>query len=145
MNDIQLAQILETSDEEEKKLNSKPSPEANMTKNNLFMNLRSGRYESLHGERALIQAFTTNCDHCVKALKNLEAFSESFSDKGTICVALCVRGKIDEARKFVHKPSGNVGYYHAGAFISHKNKKQNTNLCTLCNGKPSFTTKKRHM
>jgi hypothetical protein len=68
MNDIQLAQTFESSDEEDDDLNSKPSPEANITKNNLFMNLRSGRYELIHGKRALIQVFTTNCDHCVKAL-----------------------------------------------------------------------------
>jgi hypothetical protein len=82
------------------------------------MNLRSGRYESLHGKRALIQGFTTNCDHCGKALKNLEAFSESLSDKGTICVALCIRGEVDEARKLVPEPSGDVRYYHADASVA---------------------------
>jgi hypothetical protein len=115
MNGIQLAQTFEsTDDKEDEDLNSKPSPETNITKNNLFMNLRSGRQESLPGERALIQVFATNCDHCGKALKDLEAFSEASSDKGIICIALCVRGETDEARKFVPEPSGDVRHFHAG-------------------------------
>jgi ribonucleoside-diphosphate reductase beta chain len=89
------------------------TPEENITRNNLFMNLRSGRYESLLGERALIQAFTTNCDHCAKALKDFEVFSEALTDKGTTFIALCIRGEIDEARKFVPEPPGNVRFFYA--------------------------------
>jgi hypothetical protein len=45
---------------------------------------------------------------------DLEAFSEASSDKGTICIALCIRGKTDKARKFVPETSGSVRHFHAG-------------------------------
>ena len=114
MNDFQLAQTLESSDGEDEDLNSKPTPEANATKNNLFMSLWSGRCKSLHGERVLIQVFATNCDHCVEALKDLEVLNKSLSDERVICIASCIRGKMDEARKFVPESSGNVRHFHAG-------------------------------
>jgi hypothetical protein len=83
-------------------------------KNNPFMNLRSGRCESLHGERILIQVFATNCDHCVEALKDLKVLSESLADKCVICITSCVRGEMDEARKFVPESSGDAQHFHAG-------------------------------
>jgi hypothetical protein len=113
MHELQLAQTFESSDEENEDQNSKPTPEENITKNNLFMNLWSGRYESLLGKRALIQAFTTNGDHCAKALKDFKAFSEALTDKGATFITLCIRGGIDEARKFVPEPPGNVRLFYA--------------------------------